>query len=100
MKKNQKHTQILNPIQTALLIERSNGKFIGITFKKRTNGMQRIMNFRLGVNKFTNGGELKYKPIEHTLITVWDRNKKGYRSIPLDNIEKINIGGDSFIVSP
>ena len=91
--------QILNPIQTALLIERSEGKFVGITFVKRTNGQKRVMNFRLGVNKFKNGGKLKYKPIDHTLISVWDRNKVGYRTIPLDAIEELNIGGQQFIVS-
>lgn len=75
-------------------IEESNGKIIGIRFVKRTDGTIREMNCRLGVKKYLKGGEKAYDAKEKGLITVFDMQKKGYRSIPTENILAIVIGGE------
>ena len=77
------------------LIENSNGKIITVDFIKRTTGELRTMNCRLGVRKHLKGGELAYDPKEKGLITVFDMQKAGYRSIATESIQRITIGGET-----
>jgi len=66
------------------------GKFFSVRFIKRTTGEPRHMNCRLGVQKHLKGGDKPYDDREHRLVTVYDLQAKGYRSIPLENLFEIN----------
>jgi hypothetical protein len=70
-----------------------NGEVFGVTFEKRTNGEVRNMAARNGVIKHLKGGDLNYDPKKKNLLIVFDMNKKGYRSIPLDRVMEIKVGG-------
>lgn len=49
------------------------------------------MRCRLGVRKHLQGGKLPFSAEDKQLLTVYDIEKKGYRSIPLDNLLDIKI---------
>ena len=68
----------------------NNGKFFTVRFVKRSTGLERVMNCRLGVQKHLKGGEKAYDDREHKLVTVYDMVAKGYRSIPLESVIDIN----------
>ena len=62
------------------------GTIFSIQFTKRSNGAARRMVCRLGVKKYLRGGAAAYNPTDKGLMTVYDLENKGYRSIPLDSI--------------
>jgi len=74
------------------------GRIFGVSFIKRTTGELRAMSCRLGVKKFLKGGKLSYSPAEKQLLTVFSMSDKGYRSIPLDSIQSVSVGGQTFSV--
>lgn len=74
----------------------STGRFFSIEFIKRTTGELRVMNARTGVKKHLKGGELNYDPELHKLLPVYDVDKKGYRSIPLDAVQSITVDGTKY----
>lgn len=76
----------------------SNGRIFGVSFIKRTTGELRTMTARLGVKKFLKGGKLSYSPAENQLLTVFDMSAKGYRSVALDAIQRVSVGGQTFSV--
>ena len=71
----------------------TNGKFFTVTFIKRSDGSERVMNCRKGVKKHLKGGEKKYDPKKHNLVCVFDRQAMGYRSIALESIIRISMDG-------
>lgn len=71
-----------------------NGKIFSVKFIKRTTGEEREMVCRTGVKKDLKGGELAFDPIAKNLLMVYDMQKKGYRSIPIENILEIKIRGE------
>lgn len=81
------HVAILRP---AILKAGENGRIFSVKFVKRTNNEIRTMNCRLGVTKHLKGGEQGYDPKDHNLITVWDLQKKAYRSINLETVFALN----------
>ena len=83
-------TQLINKLES--------GEIFGVSFIKRNTGELRTMSARLGVKKFLRGGNLSYSPAEKQLLTVFDMAKKGYRSIPLDAIKRVSVGGLLFSV--
>lgn len=86
--------------EAANIIEASNGAFLTVEFVKRTTGETRVMNCRTGVKKHLKGGERAYDPAEHRLICVFDMVKGGYRSINVDTITRLTIGGTTHTVEP
>ncbi len=65
------------------------GQFFSCEFKKQ-DGTNRKLNGRYGVKKHLKGGTKGYNADDMGLITVWDRQAKGYRSIPVVNMHKCN----------
>jgi hypothetical protein len=57
------------------------------------------MNCRGRVLKGLTGGELKFDPEEHRLISVYDMQNNGYRMINADTIQEVTIHGETFKVS-
>jgi len=82
--------------------ELAGGTIFSLKFIKRSNGELREMVCRLGVKKHlaTNGRERAYDPAEKGLLCVYDLQKKGYRSIPLENILEIRIKGKVYSSKP
>lgn len=89
-------------IATAVrLIEeaKSSGKIFTVRFYKRTTGEYRVMNCRGKVVKGLNGGELKFNPKDHNLISVFDMQIGQYRMINCDTIQEVTIHGKTHVVS-
>ncbi len=74
----------------------SDGRTFSIWFIKRTNGELRKMVCRLGVKKHLKGGKKAYSTKAHNLLTVFDMQSKGYRSIPVDAIQRLSVNGQTF----
>ena len=75
----------------------SNGKFFGVTFKKKDDTL-RTMNARFGVKKHLKGGSNNVVKDDNAYVTAWDRTKGAYRTINLDTIEKLSVNGEKFEV--
>jgi hypothetical protein len=71
----------------------SDGSIFSVEFIKRTTGETREMLCRTGVKAHLKGGVKKFDDKEKNLLTVYDVQKNGYRSIPLDAIIRIKIHG-------
>ena len=74
------------------------GKFFTVVFTKRTTGELRTMNCRLGVKKHLKGGQKAFNDTEKQILTVWDAQKKAYRSIPLENVNRITVNKNTYNV--
>ena len=82
-----KRNRTMSNLPPAELLESLNdGKFFYVEFIKRSNGELRKMTARSGVFKDIIGTGLSYDPVKHNLMTVWDTQANGYRSIPVDSI--------------
>jgi hypothetical protein len=64
------------------------GKFFTVEFVKRTTGQLRRLNGRTVPPK--PDGKPAYNFTHHNLIVVWDVKKHQYRSVPIENIVRIN----------
>lgn len=83
--------------QAIRFIRETEGKFFSVEFIKRTTGEKRIMNCRTGVKRYLvgeNGKGASYNFQEKMLISVYDVEKSGYRSIPIEGITKITVDGE------
>lgn len=68
------------------------GKFFRVSFIKRTNGKLRVMRARTGVKKHLSGKGAPYSFNSKGLLSVWDVDAKGYRSVPTDAIVDFQCG--------
>lgn len=64
----------------------SDGKVFRVDFVKRSDGCVRRMIARTGVHSGLTGTGPVYDAERHNLLTVFDMQKKAYRSIPADSI--------------
>lgn len=74
------------------------GKVARIEFVKRSTGEARTMRCRLGVRKHLTGGGAAYNAKAKNLLTVFDMDKGGYRSIPVDGVRQVQTCGQTFNV--
>lgn len=72
------------------------GQIFSVDFIKRTDGSLRRMVCRLGVKKHLKGGDASYNAKAHNLLTVFDMEKGGYRSIPVDAVQRLTVHGQTF----
>lgn len=70
--------------------EIKSGRYVTVEFRKKSTGELRVLNGRTKVTKHLKGGEKAYSDADCGLITIFDQQKKGYRSIPINNILKLN----------
>jgi len=109
--------KVISPQDAArkILETRGSGQVFTVGFYKRgkRNGEGknkfRQMNARLGstVKKGLAGGPPAYDPREHDLLWVyimgsdenWTESGRNRRSVPVDGIVELNIGGQSYRVS-
>ena len=59
----------------------------------------RTMLCRFRVKSQLKGGKPAYNFGEKGLLSVYDMNKQGYRSVPIDNIERIKHGGILYLLN-
>lgn len=71
----------------AVSILRGRKKFVA-TFLKRTDGSERTIVGR--VKRKRGDGKGKYNFAEHNLFSVYDTEKKEYRTIPLEGLLTVN----------
>lgn len=74
----------------------TNGKIFRATFTKRSTGERRRIVARLNVIQHLKGGARAYDPKDYDLITVYDMQKREYRSIPLDAVEELRAGAKEY----
>ena len=74
----------------------ADGQIFSVEFIKRSTGELRKMTCRLGVKKHLKGGSKPYSAKQHNLLTVFDMEKSGYRSIPLESVRKLTVSGQTF----
>jgi len=79
------------------LIKDTKGKFFTVTFTKK-DGSTRVMNARLGVKAYLQGGSLPYNPEEKGLLPLFDIQIKSYRVINLRTITELTIGKKTYEV--
>lgn len=75
---------------------REKGHIFAVEFVKRTDGTVREMVCRTGVTKGTHGGSMGYDPRDHGLLPVYDMKAQGFRSIPVDAILHLSMGGQRY----
>jgi len=66
--------------------ERTSGRIFRVVFSRRSDGRQREMVCRTGVNSRHNNGTIPFDPISLGLFSVYDVHKRAYRFIPLENV--------------
>ena len=79
------------------LLEQNKGNVFSVVFLKK-DGTIRHMTCRFGVKKHLKGGELKFNPLERSLLVVFDMQKESYRMINLETISNINMKGVDYYV--
>ena len=67
-------------------LESTSGKIFRIVFSRRSDGKQREMVCRTGVNSRHNNGTIPFDPSSMNLFSVYDVHKRAYRFIPLENV--------------
>lgn len=73
------------------LLDRVKGKFFTVEFFK-LDGTLRKLNGRLGVRKYLRGGDKTFSDADYNMITVWDTQKKAYRSFYMTQIKSLKCG--------
>jgi hypothetical protein len=83
------------------LKDQGKGKVFSAEFIKK-DGSNRQMLCRFGVKSYLKGGEWANgqagKPEDHWLAVVFDMEKKGYRSIPLNRLHRLRVEGQEYRV--
>ena len=75
------------------VIENTNGRFFTVEFVKK-DGSTRILNGRLGVEKYLKGGECTID--RSKFVIVYDVQSKGYRAVNRETILSVKIDGVKF----
>ena len=79
------------------LLEQNKGSIFSVVFLKK-DGSIRHMTCRFGVKKHLKGGNLKFNPLDRSLLVVFDMQKESYRMINLETISNINMKGVDYYV--
>ena len=92
--KTMKEKDAINALTTA------QGKFMTVNFLKK-DGTSRRMRCRTGVKRYVKGvgsplGTAANRLQKYKLITVYDLDKAGYRSIPVDRVVSVKAGGKTY----
>lgn len=90
-RRHMKQHKAFKIIQDAL----RSGKIFSVVFDKRTTGDVRRMLCR-GRVRYTAKGTKPYDPRKHSLVVVYDMERQGWRSIPLDAILQIKTSGVTY----
>jgi len=78
--------------------ELAGNTIMSVVFRKRSTGELRHMLCRLGCTKGVKGVGAAYVAADKGLLTVWDMRARGWRCIPLENIQTITVKGEEYNV--
>jgi hypothetical protein len=73
-------------------------RFFAVKFIKRSTKSLRTMICRNKVTKHLKGGQQKYNPSNHDLITTYSMDSKDYRNIAIEGLVSARIGGKEYVV--
>ncbi len=73
------------------------GKFFRVVFVKRSDGELRTMRCRMGVTKYVTGCGPRYSFEAKGLLSVYDMDVQGYRTVPVDGIVELKCGRISVV---
>jgi hypothetical protein len=76
---------------------RASGRIFAIEFVRRSDGAIDAMTCRTGVHKGTKGKSMGYDPKDHGLLSVYAMDRKGFRSVPVENIRKLAMRGQRYV---
>jgi len=78
-------------------VEATRGRFVGVTFRKRTTGEVVSMGFTTNRQSYLVGGDPAYNAAERGLVVVV-KPRKGFRSFGIENVIEFRFGGDTIVV--
>jgi len=81
-----------------VFLEGTRGRIFRVVFSRRADGRQREMVCRIGVTKHLKGQGPAYCAADHDLMSVYDVQKREYRSIPLDRVLCVRFGRTNYRV--
>mgnify|MGYP003138264639 CR=1 FL=1 len=91
-------TKRINKDKAKELIKKSNGRIFSATFTKK-DFTRRLINARLGVKyQRKTDRQRQYDPNKYNLLSVYDMNKKGYRTINLNTLDSLSINKNKYII--
>lgn len=90
--------ETITPLKAYILMKKSKGLIFTVDFLK-IDGSKRTMNCRLGVSKGLTGKGASYDPETREKLFVYDIQSKGYRTINLDSLLKLKLGGKTYRIS-
>ncbi len=73
------------------------GKIFTADFVKK-DGTVRSLNCRKGVNQFLKGGTNKVVQASNDYITVYDMQKRGYRTLNLGSVLAVRFQGNAYSI--
>lgn len=85
---------LLRKDQAKTFLENTKGRFFTVEHIKK-DGTVRKTNARVGVKKYLKGVGLSYDPAKKGLLTVYDIQAKGYRTVNLNTVMNIRFKGVS-----
>ena len=82
------------------LLHETQGRIFTAFIAKNDNSIHemRVMNCRRGVNKYVNGKGMCYNPESMYLITVFDMQKRAYRTIDMKKLYFFKINKEIYFV--
>lgn len=95
---NKNNNEIISKNKAEELIKASKGKIFTVTFIKK-DGTIRVMNARLGVKAYLQGGSLPYDPTNKGLLPLFDIQIKKYRMLNLSTIKQLKINKKTYDIS-
>ena len=78
------------------IIKSAAGRFETVTFEKK-DGTKRKMNGRLGVHRYLKGGK-STQAGHKNLMSFYDIQARGYRTINLDTVLEVTVNGNTYVV--
>lgn len=78
-----------------LLKEKAKGQFFSIRYQK-IDGSIRTLSCRLGVKKYLKK-DATFRTPREDVITVYDLQKKNYRSLRVERIQSIKVAGETYV---
>ena len=76
------------------LIKKSNGKFMTVSFTKRSDNSLRRMNCRIGVSKGVKGTRRSQR--NTGLITVYDMTNREFRNVNVSGLRSLRLNKQEY----
>lgn len=89
---------LINKLKLAGLLQSAGSQYVSLEFIKK-DGSTRKMNGQFGVTKHLKGGVNNTVKPDNAYMTIYDVQSKGYRTINLETIKTLRVGGVNYEVS-